>query len=297
MRSKALLAASWLLTAVFAFLWFTATQKLNQSVADSASLRAASKQLEADLAAAQASLLPDSEISRLKEIQLEAIQLRGQVAGLKRSVTEAEQARDAAQKTAAAAKAAVAANAARPPASAAQPEASATETVTPGARILNSKASARIPSGHAVALGGWASSPGKRAFALVSPTADPASGGVTVETSWIELSDEAASRIQLDSLVNRSGSQFASLTAEQFAAALSSLAATAGVDLLAAPKVSTASGRAAGIAVTQRRDTPGRPVDFGPKVQVVPTSGADGALDISIDATYTVPDSPPPSNP
>jgi hypothetical protein len=261
---------------VVAFL-MRAREDLAVARAQIAALQAANADLTQRIADLENSHIDDAMLKRLQSDQREAIKLRAEVAKLKQSVAVAEAAAAAAKSSAT--------SATNPPVDAAS---------NPYARVIGRKLIANVNLGHAVVFGGWQSVPGKQAFALAVPKLVPGtSDQLAVETRWFEISDEAMSKFDTAMLLRASGQQ-ATLTPEQLESLVNVAKDTTGVDLLSAPNVSVPSGRPARISVTETRNTPNGPVEFGPVMDVTPTLAADGtSVNLVLDAKLTFATEPP----
>ena len=258
------------LIVLLAFLLYDARNKASQAEAQIASLQAEKTRLESESAGLQSKLLSEADLKRLQEDQREAIKLRGEVANLKNAVSDAEKARAAAQKAAA---------------SATKPAAKAPATKpedNPYLRVFQRKATAVIPQGHGIILGDFEATPGKRTFAIAIPQIEPTNpNSILVETKWIEFGEEAQAK--LASFVPHGG-QSLNLTPEQIAQFMAAAKDTPGVDFLAGPRISTASGMAGSVSVTESRDTPAGPITVGPEVNLTSTLLADGSIHMAIEA-------------
>lgn len=278
--SNLVMAVSILLNGALGFLLFHQQAQNAETLKQSEAARAEIEQLKASVADLQATKLNDADLERLKSDQREAIKLRGEVGNLKKAVADANAAaRAATDRANAAARAnanAAAAQAETPP--------------NPYTRVFNTKGRAVMPPQHAMVVGGWEANPGRRTYAFIVPTTDPNNPGVvTLETKWVEVSNDALSKIDSNLLIPSGGTGL--LTPEQFATALKSFEQAQGVDVLSSPKVTTASGRQASVTVTQRRNTPdGNAADFGPTMNLLPSvDPSDGSITVAVDATMTLP--------
>lgn len=140
----------------------------------------------------------------------------------------------------------------------------------------------RVPSGHTVLVGGWSTQPGRRTWATLQPTTvDAGQGGQTqvqVRALIFEASDAAFEELGLADLVDGNpSSQGKELAVEDASELEASLKKTDGVDVLAAPRVSTLSGRGAQISIQAG--------GHGIAVDVLPSASSDGR---SIDLQFGV---------
>ena len=264
--------------AILAALLMRAREDLAIAQAQNAALQSANRDLTAQLGDAQESRIDPGILKRLEADQREAIKLRGEVAKLKTSLADAQAAATNAEKNAA---------------SLAGKLQNTIQTgipveFNPAVRRHTSKTVANLPQGHAVTLGGWETKPGRRTFAFVSPALDPSSPDtVALNAKFVEVSAEAAASLNLPSLLGNSGQQ-STLSREQYDALVKQIEQTSGADLLSSPSVMTFSGRQARVSITEQRNTPGGPVDFGPQVDFIPTRKPDGTIDLAVEATMTM---------
>jgi hypothetical protein len=140
----------------------------------------------------------------------------------------------------------------------------------------------RVPSGHTVLVGGWSTQPGRRTWATLQPTTvDAEQGGQTqvhVRALIFEANDAAFEELGLADLVDGNPSaQGKELAVEDASELEASLKKTDGVDVLAAPRVSTLSGRGAQISIQAG--------GHGIAVDVLPSASSDGR---SIDLQFGV---------
>jgi len=140
----------------------------------------------------------------------------------------------------------------------------------------------RVPNGHTVLVGGWSTQPGRRAWATLQPTTvETGQGGPTqvhVRALIFEADDTAFEELGLaDLLEGDPSAQVKDLSMEIASELEASLKKTDGVDVLAAPRISTLSGRGAQISIQAG--------GHGIQVDVLPSASADGK---SIDLQFGV---------
>jgi hypothetical protein len=246
-----------------------------------------SRQLDAQLATAHSELerLQDQSsaianqqsVPRQNDAQQEAIKLRGEITNLKLALATAQSAAARAPKTP------------EPPKEESEPilKTDPLPENNPDVSVLTTKLrTARLPSGHVLTLGGWESQPGKRAYVFIQPTSDPnGASQVSVTAKWVELTAEAAEKFRFGDFLDTSGEQSSFFKPIAFDETIKKLEAASGVDLLSTPTITTSSGRQARLSVAETRDTPGGPVAFGPMLDIIPTIGPDGAIDITLQAS------------
>ena len=259
--------------------------ELATSQAALASLRSLNAELTAKGDELERNKIDDAMMKRLLADQHDAIKLRGEVTALKKSLATAESAAATANANAQRLKSA------QIDAKPANEDASAENPYT---RVFTNQAHAKISAGHGVILGGWQTAPGKQALAIAIPNADDKNPGtVTVSAKFLEISDEAISKLTPFISFPPTGQSFTSLMApDRLAAFLESVKETAGVDVLSAPTATVFSGHDARVAATQAHDTPNGPVAVGPVMSFTPTLGDDGTIDIIVDAKLTLPADP-----
>ena len=176
-----------------------------------------------------------------------------------------------------------------------KPDAEPTEPV----QIFVANADARVPVGHTLAIGGWATAAGKRTIMLVKPTVVNERGDATtvdalggrpgqivLEGHIFEMPDEildktisnlnlpGMDKLKTDEKATSSHSLF---TSDETDLLLKTLKDTTGVDLLSAPKVLTLDGKQAVLSVTENKMVAGREHALGPSLDVEPRIAADGS--------------------
>ncbi len=147
-----------------------------------------------------------------------------------------------------------------------------------------------IQSGNTMVLGGWETSPGKTTVALITPK-DIANGTqIEIESRFIDVPTEALKEMNLDWA--RSGTNqvdaLAELGGELAKAVLERFTQMKGVDVLSSPKVITANGREARVAVTDVTSVGPLTFELGPKFNVIPTMQPDGKIGLAIKAGVTL---------
>jgi hypothetical protein len=254
-----------------------------------AAVRAENEALQKRLADVSKGAISEAEMTRIREQQSEALKLRAEVTKLKQELTEAK--RMTALKGASSAER----NKTPPllkvdPLPEDNPEVAVHKT-----EVIYT----RMAPNSAILTGGWQGESGRRIFALIRPTrinsrgepisdnesAPEESGAnmIAVESNWFEVSDETARKMRLPE-IDGSRAQIAMLAdfsmkqfREEIEKASASSVESNGFDFLSAPNVTTLAGRQARISVTESRDTSAGPVEFGPKVDVLPSLAEDGS--------------------
>ena len=250
-----------------------------------ATVRAENAGLQKQLAEASKAAISEGELNRLQGQQSEALKLRAEVAKLKQDVAEA--------KRAAAAAALQGASSAEtnktPPILKVDPlPEDNLEVAVHKTEVMQT----RMAPNSAILAGGWQGESGRRIFVLIRPTlmnsrGEPISNNnaageeaapnmITVESNWLEVSDETARKLRLPE-IDGSGAQMAMLADFSMKQFKDEIGNAENIDFLTAPNVTTLAGRQARISVTESRDTSAGPVEFGPKVDVLPSLAEDGS--------------------
>ena len=260
-------------------------QALRKLKAEGAALQAQLAERRAHAEAERASRagqVSDAELERLREERSELVRWRGQVAELRRDLKSMQQGMARASSAASAA---------------AKTNITAADLVQ--AFVANVQAT--IPPQQTLVTGGWQLPSGKHALFFVEPMLVGADGNrlemvgdadspgqIVVQTRIVELSEEALSRHGFSGLKSdapETGGQLL-LTDAQQRKILGALEQEGGVDILAAPRVVTLSGRQAQIKVANAHTTPmGESFETGPVLDLVPTVAADGrSVDMRVSA-------------
>jgi hypothetical protein len=155
--------------------------------------------------------------------------------------------------------------------------------------------SANVATGQTLVTGGWITPDGKRGLVLVEPSLSTTPGEarhVTLQARLVTLPEELLGQLGLDAqrTAEKETSASTVLHPDQAAALLQRLENTPGVDVLAAPKVSTLDGREASVKLlnTQTGDEP--PRDLGHTIDFVPQVSPDGAsINLTVIARLRMP--------
>jgi hypothetical protein len=279
---RSLLAAVLAVVCISAFVQYQALRNLK---AEGARLRALLADAHARAEAENASRAQqptDRDLERLREERSELVRLRGQVAELRRDLKSLQQAM---ARSSTAASAAVKTNVA------------AADIVQ--AFVANVQAT--VPPQQTLVTGGWKLPSGKHALFFIEPVVVDEAGNlrapgpsanspgqVLVHTRIVELSEEALTRHGFNGLKS-DGAEAAGqlmLTAAQQRQIFGALEQEEGVNILAAPRVLTLSGRQAQIKVVETTMVlAGESFETGPMLDLVPTVAADGrSVDMRISA-------------
>jgi len=250
-----------------------------------ATVRAENAGLQKQLAEASKAAISEGELNRSQGQQSEALKLRAEVAKLKQDVAEAKRAA-----AAAALKGASSAETNKtPPILKVDPlPEDNMEVAVHKTEVMQT----RMAPNSAILAGGWQGESGRRIFVLIRPTlmnsrGEPISNNnaageetapnmITVESNWLEVSDETARKLRLPE-IDGSGAQMAMLADFSMKQFKDEIGNAENIDFLTAPNVTTLAGRQARISVTESRDTSAGPVEFGPKVDVLPSLAEDGS--------------------
>jgi len=130
---------------------------------------------------------------------------------------------------------------------------------------------------------------------------------ITIEAKFVEVGGKHAKELGLDwflgNLVlangtmsvpnwppgNRTNDLVGILTASQVKVVFKTIEQRAGTDILSAPKVTTLSGRQAGISALQTTEVSGKALQTGPALKILPLVSTDG-ITLNLDAYATVTD-------
>jgi hypothetical protein len=211
-----------------------------------------------------------AELERLRQGQAELLRLRSEASRLRQQLKEAQQASGGARIK-----------------QESSPAVFGEETPAP---IETFKATVRstLAAGQTLVTGGWVTPDGKRGLVLVDPIifGNPGEARqVTLQARLVALPDDVLGEIGLEA--QRCGDKETSaatiLNPDQSAALLQRLEGTAGVDVLAAPKVSTLDGRQAQVRLVRVQTAGESPTDLGHTIDFVPHVSPDGAsLDLTV---------------
>jgi len=242
-----------------------------------AELRTANESLQAQLRTAEAASVEQASRfqaanpqrdAEARQIQSELLRLRGEVSQLRQRLKDEQAARRSAPTN--------------------QTDAVVLGELPPEVPVVNYEATvtSRIGLDQTLAIGGWLLPTGNRCVVFVMPKVNQVDGGTTVDiqTRFIELPEDAFVTLGLDGLKadgQRSSSQLI-MDAGPVEAILEKLKQWQGVNLLSAPRITSANGRQARISMENTRTVDGVTFKAGPSVDVVPTIAADGS---SIDLT------------
>jgi hypothetical protein len=155
-------------------------------------------------------------------------------------------------------------------------------TDPPETRRLIATVKARIPANGLLVTGGWEIAPGRRALVLAGPVATVhPDGTVTIEVSTriVDAPDSALTSLGLDLKSNDRSSAQQLFDADNATALIQALEATEGVDVLSAPRITTADGREAQIGMTRDGEEGATQIGLIPRLD--PT---DGSIELELSA-------------
>jgi RNA polymerase sigma factor (sigma-70 family) len=147
--------------------------------------------------------------------------------------------------------------------------------------------------GQAMVTGGWKTPSGKRAFLLATPKRGEDAAQLEIQSRLVEIPEDTIASFGLARFLTDSKDVETTglLTADKYEALLRTAADTEGVELVAAPAVSTVSGRQAQIQLGNLMLlSSGEEYSLGPAMDFVPTISADGqSVDLLIIAKINYP--------
>lgn len=155
-------------------------------------------------------------------------------------------------------------------------------TDPPEARRLIATVKARVPVNGLLVTGGWEIAPGRRALVLAGPVATvQPDGSVTIDvtTRIIDAPDSVLTKLGLDLKSNDRSTAQQLFDADNAAALIQALEASEGVDVLSAPRVSTADGVEAQIGWTRDGEEGATQIGLLPRLD--PT---DGSVELELSA-------------
>jgi len=154
------------------------------------------------------------------------------------------------------------------------------------------KVSAKLARGQTMLAGGWRTASGKRTLLLVTPEVSDADAGgrqVNFQTVWVAGPDDVLTELGLDQLFTdaRTNATARVLSQAQTRTLMGGLVGGTGVDVLTAPRLTTKEGMPARIDVTQSKTEGDATIQVGPAVELTHTIGADGTLDLTVNAQFS----------
>jgi len=160
-----------------------------------------------------------------------------------------------------------------------------------------------IAQNESVIMGGWQTDAGRRMLVFITPSAVDSAGNkaappfdaqsqIQIDSKFIEVPEPLLVKLELQSLLTGQNESKEAVTCSdaQFRSYLSAIAQTAGADVLAAPRVTTTSGRQAAVSVQETQMIAGKNQPLGPSLGLLPSINQDGlSLDLDATALYTMP--------
>ncbi len=155
-------------------------------------------------------------------------------------------------------------------------------TDPPEPRRLIATAKARIPPNGLLVTGGWEIAPGRRALVLAGPVATVQPDGtvtIDVTTRIIDAPDSVLATLGLDLKSNDRSTAQQLFDADNATALIQALEASEGVDILSAPRVTTADGRQAQIGWSRDGEEGATQIGLIPRLDP-----ADGSIELELSA-------------
>jgi RNA polymerase sigma factor (sigma-70 family) len=161
-----------------------------------------------------------------------------------------------------------------------------------------------LDPGQTLITGGWPTKPGKRTLVFVTPQLEASAGArsnVLLKTMFVEGAEDTLAALGLaaykaDGEESSLGGLLNPAEADSLFAALKQ---APGIEILSAPRVTTADGQQTQVAVTELRGVPGTQdtVPIGPMIDLLPRLSPDGkAIDLVLQAKLNLLDTPKPTN-
>lgn len=155
-------------------------------------------------------------------------------------------------------------------------------TDPPKARRLIATVKARIPVNGLLVTGGWEIAPGRRALVLAGPVPTVQPDGtvsIDVTTRIVDAPDSVLTKLGLDLKSNDRSTAQQLFDADNASALIQTLEASEGVDVLSAPRITTADGREAQIGWTRDGEEGATQIGLIPRLD--PT---DGSVELELSA-------------
>jgi len=150
---------------------------------------------------------------------------------------------------------------------------------TPPIRTFFATAMTTTAWNQAIVTGGWKTPSGKRAIVMAKVFPEDNPQQLTIKSYILEYTEDAGSAIGLArfNTDEQSATKATELSADQFEAIRKAADNHEGVEIVAAPAVTTASGRHTEVQTVDMHQTPsGEKYSTGPVVDFVPTIASDG---------------------
>ena len=163
-------------------------------------------------------------------------------------------------------------------------------------KVFETTAEVLLQPGETLITGGWETSPGRRTLVFASPViidaagnVDPSGNQIVVRTHFVEMPDAVLQSIDPHQSARHDGLLRATFDESRTQEVIEQLKNTAGVDILAAPLVTTLNGRQAQVAVQDARTFDGQQHWIGPSVDLVPVVAGNGAIRLTMAPKITLP--------
>jgi RNA polymerase sigma factor (sigma-70 family) len=166
-------------------------------------------------------------------------------------------------------------------------------TNSPSFQTYSAKVRVNVPWNQAVITGGWKLPSGQRGLIITTPVHTVEPGSVELQTKILSLTEDCAGKLGLDKFNtdSREVTSSTTLTTDQYKTLMNVLDRSDGVDALAAPVITTESGRQAQVSVVDDPATAsGETHAPGPVVDYMPIISPDGqSIDLQIIANLNYP--------
>ena len=174
----------------------------------------------------------------------------------------------------------------------AQPSVAPATTNLPSFETYSATARAIVPWGQAFLTGGWRTPTGKTAFILALPKHEDDPAVVLIEAQVLEVSDEAATKLGLQTYTtgDKQSQLSTVLSTELIDSIIKASSDTNSVAILDRPRISTPTGSSAAISSTVSRATStGETYAVGPTLRITPTVSPDAqSVDLQVEANLTL---------
>jgi len=151
---------------------------------------------------------------------------------------------------------------------------------TPPVKTFVSTAAMTVDWNQGIATGGWKTPSGKRTVVLAMPERGASAQELTIKTYVLEYTEAAGKTLGLGAFnvdpTDSMDAQARKLDAEQARVLLDAAGKSEGVEITAAPTVTTTSGRQCSIEALDIKSWAGQQISLGPALNCVPTISPDG---------------------
>ncbi len=171
----------------------------------------------------------------------------------------------------------------------------------PGFKVVQAKVHAVLAPGETLMTGGWTIQKGQRVFVFITPQwIDPkgnrlpaprgADPQMMLQGRFVEGSEAEFSKLGLKPgfVAHESSDVAVKYSAADFKSLLAAFQNGDGADILSSPRITTAAGVQASVAVVENQIIGGKPVPIGPKLDLLANVSKDGiSMDLVATATIT----------